>query len=136
MSRLITSVKLWSLCVLQVRVIVERLARRCGFDALSRHWPASEVKLLAAIRKQHSRKERRRASASGGSAMEVDGEEAEGRSRAGGSARSAVTRDSLAATARRSEWGHSKIFDDDEDEDEPPAGGRMQVRDPVAAGAL
>lgn len=37
--------------------------------------------------------------------------------------RSVRSKDSLARTARRSEWGHSKIFDDDEDEDD-----EMQVR--------
>lgn len=45
---------------LKVRMIIERLARRCGHDALAAVMPPSEVKLLAHIRKQHHRKDRRR----------------------------------------------------------------------------
>jgi ribosomal RNA-processing protein 12 len=44
----------------QVRVIVERLARRCGFDDVAAHIPPSESRLLTHIRKEHNRKVRRR----------------------------------------------------------------------------
>ena len=48
----------------QVRVIVERLARRCGFQAVSQHIPEKDRKLLAHIRKEKQRHERKRQGAS------------------------------------------------------------------------
>lgn len=55
----------------QVRVIVERLARRCGYESVAAHMPPSEAKLLAHIRKAAARKERRRAGPRTGGASQV-----------------------------------------------------------------
>jgi hypothetical protein len=46
-------------CRWQVRVIVERLARRCGFDAVAAAIPEADRRLLIHIRKERSKKERR-----------------------------------------------------------------------------
>lgn len=40
---------------LKVRVILERLLRRCGRDVLEANFPAEHIKLLDAVRKKHSR---------------------------------------------------------------------------------
>eukprot|EP00983_Pelagomonas_calceolata_P111312 1159768-Pelagomonas_calceolata.AAC.2 len=44
-----------------VRVIIERLARRCGFEAVAKHIPPSDARLLTHIRKAVNRKARQRA---------------------------------------------------------------------------
>ncbi|KAK9864417.1 hypothetical protein WJX84_009705 [Apatococcus fuscideae] len=87
---------------LKVRVIVERLARRCGFQAVSQHIPEQDRKLLAHIRKEKQRHERKRQGASEADAMGVDGADT----------KSAATR---ARTAARSEWQASQVFSDDEE---------------------
>lgn len=51
----------------QVRVIIERLVRRCGVEPVAAACPPGDAKLLAHIRKQQSRKERRRAASEAGS---------------------------------------------------------------------
>ena len=43
---------------LQVRVIVERLARKCGFEEVERHIPEAHRRLFSHIRKQANRQER------------------------------------------------------------------------------
>ncbi len=45
-------------CVPQVRVVVERLAKRCGFEEVAKHIPESDARLLTHIRKEHNRKQR------------------------------------------------------------------------------
>ena len=45
---------------MKVRVIIERLVRRCGFESVAAHMPEGDTKLLNHIRKQHSRKSRSR----------------------------------------------------------------------------
>lgn len=40
---------------LKVRVILERLLRKCGRDTLEANFPEEHIKLLSAVRKQHSR---------------------------------------------------------------------------------
>jgi hypothetical protein len=50
----------------QIRVIVERLVRRCGYEAVAAACPPGDAKLLSHIRKQTSRKERRKAMGSEG----------------------------------------------------------------------
>lgn len=45
---------------MQVRIILERLAKRCGFDALEAAIPASHHPLFTHIRKENSRRERKR----------------------------------------------------------------------------
>ena len=42
----------------QVRVIVERLARRCGYDAVAAAMPEGDRKLLLHIQKEQLRKKR------------------------------------------------------------------------------
>ena len=42
----------------QVRVIVERLARRCGYDAVAAAMPAGDRRLLSHIQKEMLRKKR------------------------------------------------------------------------------
>ncbi|KAF8071289.1 uhpC [Scenedesmus sp. PABB004] len=90
---------------LKIRVIVERLVRRCGLDAVAAACPPGDAKLIAHIRKQNTRKDRRR---DGGS--QADAAEFDRRSARSGAARSVAGR-----TARASEWGHTAIFSDDGD---------------------
>ena len=49
----------------QVRVIVERLARRCGYEAVAGAMPPGDKRLLSHIRKEVLRKQRTRASQAG-----------------------------------------------------------------------
>ena len=44
----------------RIKIILERLIRRLGYDAVSAHVPASDSKLMAHISKMNSRKERNR----------------------------------------------------------------------------
>lgn len=53
--------------VVQIRVIIERLVRRCGVEPVAAACPPDDYKLMAHIRKQQSRKERRRAGSEAGS---------------------------------------------------------------------
>lgn len=114
---------------LKVRVVVERLARRCGFDTLAAVIPESDSHLLRHIRKQNNRKMRKRSGAESDEGDEGDDEEERGGGRGGGDARS--TRSALTSgrgkggamsvsgkTARASEWGHSRIFGGDEEDEE------------------
>lgn len=48
---------------LKVRWIVEKLAKRCGFEEVAQHMPEAHTKLLSHIRKENSRKDRRRSEA-------------------------------------------------------------------------
>lgn len=52
---------------LKVRVIVERLARRAGFDAMAAAMPPGDMRLLSHIRKEHTRKQKRRDASRAGS---------------------------------------------------------------------
>lgn len=55
-------------CVyVQIRVIIERLVRRCGVEPVAAACPAGDVKLMTHIRKQQARKERRRGGSEAGS---------------------------------------------------------------------
>jgi ribosomal RNA-processing protein 12 len=59
----------------RIRVILERLIRRVGYDAIAAHVPASDAKLMAHIAKMKSRKERNRDRKKNGEAsLEVSGE--------------------------------------------------------------
>ncbi|KAK9818389.1 hypothetical protein WJX72_011834 [[Myrmecia] bisecta] len=87
---------------LKVRVVVERLARRCGYDAVADKIPEGDRKLLTHIRRERLRKEKKQDDlASQMDALEVDG------------AKSHATK---ARTARRSEWAHTDVFSDGEDD--------------------
>jgi hypothetical protein len=71
-SAMLTSVLLClfapHMCVcLQIRVIIERLVRRCGVEPVAAACPAGDVKLMTHIRKQQARKERRRGGSEAGS---------------------------------------------------------------------
>ncbi len=55
---------------LQVRLIVEKLAKRCGFEEVEAAMPEGDTKLLMHIRKERTRKEARKA---GAGATEVCG---------------------------------------------------------------
>jgi hypothetical protein len=85
---------------LKVRHLVERLCKRCGYDTVAAVWPASELKLLTAIRKEFARKARRKTWKTG---EDGDDDASEGHSR-------------MARTARASAWGHSAMFSDEEDD--------------------
>ena len=45
---------------MQVRLIVEKLAKRCGFDEVEAAMPEGDTKLLTHIRKERARKDARR----------------------------------------------------------------------------
>lgn len=103
---------------LKVRVILERIARRCGFEALEKAVPESHRALLTHIRKQHHRKERKK-NRNGASEMDWNGagvdddeDQEDGRSRKSkaGTARTA-------RTAAKSAW-NSEMFSDEEDDDD------------------
>mmetsp|Transcript_19672 Transcript_19672/g.54892 ORF Transcript_19672/g.54892 Transcript_19672/m.54892 type:complete len:1497 (+) Transcript_19672:183-4673(+) len=103
---------------LKVRVIIERLARRCGFEAVAKHIPPSDARLLTHIRKAVNRKARQRAGEGDSEDMDEDSEGQDGRSqrsRGGADAKSLAAR-----TARASDWGKTAIFSD-EDEGEGDA---------------
>jgi ribosomal RNA-processing protein 12 len=114
---------------LKVRVILERIARRCGFEALESAVPEAHRALLTHIRKQHHRKERKRNS-NGATEMDWnaaavdDDDDEDGRSRKSGTARTA-------RTAAKSAW-NSEMFSDEEDDDDlglrggAGAGGRSE----------
>ncbi|PSC74246.1 ARM repeat superfamily [Micractinium conductrix] len=88
----------------KVRWIVEKLAKRCGFEAVAAHMPEEHAKLLTHIRKENNRVQRRRSEA--GSQMDVD---------EGDEVRSRKSRAETAAarTARGSEWDEA-VFSDSE----------------------
>ncbi|CAG9462050.1 unnamed protein product [Pedinophyceae sp. YPF-701] len=87
---------------LKVRTIVERLARRCGFDEVAQAMPESDRKLLTHIRKERDRKERARKGGSAASGLGDEEMETESR----------LSKGTRARTARASEWAHSKVFSD------------------------
>lgn len=59
---------------LKVRLILERLVRRCGVEAVAAVTPAQDARLLVHIRKQAAAKERRRAASRAGSQVGLVGE--------------------------------------------------------------
>eukprot|EP00798_Chlamydomonas_sp_ICE-L_P031076 gene31076-6203_t len=120
---------------LKVRVIVERLARRCGFDNVAEKIPASEAKLLTHIRKEFNKKQRRRAGETGSQDGDDDGDD-------GKSQRSVGQSTFGARTAAASAWGHTQVFSEDgEDGDDGKSqagrstkSGRTQKGDKGVAG--
>lgn len=129
---------------LKVKVILERIARKVGFEELEAAMPQEHMKLLTNIRRTNARKERRRH------------EDGEGISEAGLETRSFATRTSGRSKAP-SKWAHTDFFGDgDSDEDPihapstrqarsvaaktsrvpgslPPAGSRKRARQAIAA---
>ncbi|KAK9845416.1 hypothetical protein WJX81_006006 [Elliptochloris bilobata] len=102
---------------LKVRVIVERLARRLGFDDVAAAMPAGDKRLLQHIRREALRKQRLRASAGSQAGDE------------GGDVRSRAAR-----TARASEWAHSRVFSDDEETGIERNGGGQSAAAPSVRG--
>ena len=92
---------------LKVRVILERLVKRCGHDTVARHIPEEHAKLIAHIRKTMGRADRKKRGGGGGD----EGDEGDGAGTIAGAPR-AMTQ---ANTARRSQWRDEDIFSDDDD---------------------
>lgn len=94
----------------QIKVIFERLVRRCGYEAVAAVTPPAHQKLITNIRKTRDRLEKKKRESEAGS-VKSGAESARGGAE---SVRSkALTR---AATARRSEWSHGDVFSDDDEE--------------------
>jgi len=81
---------------LKVRVVLERMCKRCGYEVVEAHVPREHLKLIAHIKREDARMEKKKKSSVAGSEH--------------GGAKS--TR-----TARRSEWRDGDIFSDDEMDD-------------------
>ncbi|KAL3148459.1 hypothetical protein ABBQ38_013906 [Trebouxia sp. C0009 RCD-2024] len=90
---------------LKVRVVVERLARRLGYDAVAANIPEEHRKLITHIRKEKSRKLRDDKA----DKMEMDGDGAGTKSQFGGGS------NKRARSAAGSQWD-SQVFSDDEAE--------------------
>ena len=89
---------------LKVRVILERLVKRCGCETVLEHVPNEHLKLISHIRKMLGRADRKRRE--GGSTIGDDKDD-EGRSLAGKTM-------SKANTARKSQWRDEDIFSDED----------------------
>lgn len=98
---------------LKVRVIMERVARRVGFEEMEKCMPEKHKRLLTHIRKANNRRERKKAAGSrrddGDDEMEFD-------------ERSRKTRQTVAKTAGKSDWRDSVMDEDDADTDEDGEG--------------
>ncbi len=94
---------------LKVRVIVERLARRIGFEAVAASMPASDAKLLAHIRKQGARKARKKAAGAEEDAWS-DGEGEEEGDAAGDRRTVRTGRTSGGGGGAPSEWAPTALF--------------------------
>lgn len=77
----------------KIKHLLEMLVKKCGFDAVKAVMPEEHMKLLTNIRKVKERRERKLA--------------------ANSETRSYLSK---ATTSRQSEWGHTKIFSDFDDE--------------------
>lgn len=93
-----------------VRVIIERLAVRCGFDVLEEAIPDSHRPLLTHIRKSYNRRNRNRAASRAGDdpMEEFDGDQ---------DVRSVRSHAKTAKTAKTLAWKSELFFDDDDDDD-------------------
>eukprot|EP00270_Netrium_digitus_P018982 TRINITY_DN7337_c0_g6_i1.p1 TRINITY_DN7337_c0_g6~~TRINITY_DN7337_c0_g6_i1.p1 ORF type:complete len:536 (-),score=180.78 TRINITY_DN7337_c0_g6_i1:124-1560(-) len=104
----------------KVRVILERLVRRCGYSAVESAMPQRHMALLTHIRKTKEREKKKRQSQSGSRAGDDDHQD---------DAKSSITH---ASTARKSQWSHSNIFSlDDADDDEDAMDGTLASDDAV-----
>jgi ribosomal RNA-processing protein 12 len=99
---------------LRVRVVVERLARRLGPDSVAAAMPAADRRLLAHIRKQGARRDRKRGATRDGSGSE---EEEEGE---GGAAGGRSTKSGAAST-----WAHTALFSEGGTRCAPTAGHQL-----------
>ena len=98
---------------LKVRVILERVARRIGFEEMEKCMPEKHKKLLTHIRKANNRRERKKAA---GGRRDDDDDEMEF------DERSRKTRQTVAKTAAKSDWRDSVMDEDDADNDEDGEG--------------
>ena len=108
---------------LKVRVILERLARRCGFEALEKYIPESHRALLTHIRKQNNRKERKK-SMRNGSEMEWVG----GVGDDDDNDDDVRSRKSRARTVAKSAWNSDVFSDEGDDDDDDMFGGAKSTR--------
>lgn len=92
-----------------VRVILERLAVRCGFDVLGDAIPEAHRPLLTHIRKSYNRRHRNRASSRAGDVPMEEMDE-------GDDSRSVRSHAKTAKTAKTLAWKSELFFDDDEDD--------------------
>jgi|Transcript_3369 ribosomal RNA-processing protein 12 len=83
----------------KVRVVVERLVKRCGWDAVEAVTPELHSALLQHMRREEVRTERRRKASVAGSEF-------------GGGAKSLAGKS--ARTARKSAWNDEEVFSDDD----------------------
>eukprot|EP00898_Chlorokybus_atmophyticus_P003439 jgi/Chlat1/4096/Chrsp26S04132 len=102
---------------LKVRVILERLVRKSGYDAVAAVIPSSDVKLLAHIRRMRDRelKKKRLRSERGDKSTVM----------------SAVST-RIDAASIGSKWRHEDVFSDDEDDDRPTTSAHT-ARTPAAS---
>ena len=85
---------------MKVRRLLERLCKRCGYEAVAAVWPESDPKLLSSIRKglaRATREKTARKNAADDSTSEDGGSEVSGGRR----------------TAGGSEWRHTEVFSDE-----------------------
>eukprot|EP01025_Chloroclados_australasicus_P000483 TRINITY_DN10247_c1_g1_i1.p1 TRINITY_DN10247_c1_g1~~TRINITY_DN10247_c1_g1_i1.p1 ORF type:complete len:1294 (-),score=185.64 TRINITY_DN10247_c1_g1_i1:300-4106(-) len=87
-----------------VRLIVQRLAKRCGYGAVEKYIPEKDRRLLSHIRQQNNRKTRKRMLSKEGNDMELDFDVRSSRS--------------MGKSMKRSEWGHTKVFEVEGSEEE------------------
>eukprot|EP01026_Neomeris_dumetosa_P036307 TRINITY_DN29293_c0_g1_i2.p1 TRINITY_DN29293_c0_g1~~TRINITY_DN29293_c0_g1_i2.p1 ORF type:complete len:370 (+),score=57.74 TRINITY_DN29293_c0_g1_i2:93-1112(+) len=104
---------------LHVRMIVQRLAKRCGYDELEKHFPDKDKRLLSHIRQQQNRKTRKRLHAREEDGLELDFD--------------IKSKRSSSKSMKKSEWGHTKVFEVEEDEEDAAIDGTVQVgNDPIS----
>lgn len=86
---------------MKVRRLLERLCKRCGYEAVAAAWPDADPKLLSSIRKGLARTTREKTARknAAGDGTEGGSEVSEGRK-----------------TVSGSEWRHTQIFSDDGEE--------------------
>ena len=84
----------------KVKVVVERLVKRCGYGAVEAVTPQAHIALLSHMKKEEFRNEKRRKASIAGSEMGGGGKSIAGKS---------------AKTGRRSAWNDAEVFSDDDE---------------------
>ena len=102
---------------LRVRLVVERLARRLGADVVAKAMPPGDARLLAHIRKQTSRRDRKRAATQASDDEDDDYDDA-GEQDARSRGRTART------GAAKSAWAHTALFSEGATTKRPPGSKR------------
>lgn len=88
---------------MKVRRLLERLCKRCGYEAVAAAWPDADPKLLSSIRKGLARTTREKTARKNAA---DEGASADGDSEVSGGRR----------TVSGSEWRHTQIFSDEGDD--------------------